>query len=94
MLLGTEVGLGPVYIVLDGDLASPHRPQFSTHVCCGQTDGWMKMPLGKEVGLDPGHIVLDGGPSSLAAERGIAAALLLAHVYCGQSQTVAHISYC
>jgi len=33
---------------------------------CGQTVGWIKMPLGKEVGLGPGHIVLDGnqwGPS-------------------------------
>ena len=28
--------------------------------CCGQTVGWIKMPLGKEVGLSPGHIVLDG----------------------------------
>ena len=27
---------------------------------CGQTVGWIKMPLGKEVGLGPGHIVLDG----------------------------------
>ena len=24
---------------------------------CGQTDGWIKMPLGKEVGLSSGHIV-------------------------------------
>jgi len=24
---------------------------------CGQTAGWIKMPLGMEVGLDPGHIV-------------------------------------
>jgi len=35
-------------------------PQFSAHVCCGQTAGWIKMPLGTEVGLGPGHIVLDG----------------------------------
>jgi len=27
---------------------------------CGQTVGWIKMPLGKEVGFDPGHIVLNG----------------------------------
>ena len=26
-------------------------PQFSAHVCCGQTAGWMKMSLGMEVGL-------------------------------------------
>jgi len=29
---------------------------------CGQTVGWIKMPLGKEVGLGPGHNVLDGNP--------------------------------
>ena len=27
---------------------------------CGQTAGWITMPLGAEVGLNPGHIVLDG----------------------------------
>jgi len=42
MPLGTEVGLGPGDIVLDGDPA-PHGqghsspPQFSAHVYCGQT---------------------------------------------------------
>ena len=35
-------------------------PQFSAHVCCAQTAGWIKMPLGTEVGLGPGDIVLDG----------------------------------
>jgi len=35
-------------------------PQFSAHVCCGQTAGWIKMPLGTEVGVGSGHIVLDG----------------------------------
>jgi len=39
MKLGTEVGLGPGHIRLDGDPApSPpqkeHSPQFSTNVCC------------------------------------------------------------
>jgi len=29
---------------------------------CGQTAGWIQMPLGTEVGLDPGDIVLDGVP--------------------------------
>ena len=64
MKLGMEVGLdrGPGYFVLDGDPAPLQRgnPQFSTHVCCGETAGWIKMPLGREVGLSPGHIVLDG----------------------------------
>jgi len=42
MLLGTEVGLDPGHIVLDGDPApSPkeHSPQFSAHVCCGPLKG-------------------------------------------------------
>jgi len=29
---------------------------------CGQTAGWIKMPLGTEVGLGAGDIVLDGDP--------------------------------
>ena len=68
MALGTEVGLSPGDIVLDGDQSpSPkrgrsHPPQFSDHVYCGQTAGWIKMALGMEVGLGPGHIVLDGEP--------------------------------
>jgi len=67
MALGTEVGLGPDDIVLDGDPApSPKRgrsPQFSAHVYRGQTAGWIKMPLGTEVGLGPDDIVLDGNPA-------------------------------
>jgi len=47
--LGTQVGLGPGHIVLDGDPAPP--PQFSAHVHCGQTAGWIKTVLGVEVGL-------------------------------------------
>ena len=47
-------------------------PQFSTHVYCGQTAGWMKMPLGTEVDLSPGHVVLDGDPA-LPRERGTSA---------------------
>ena len=64
--LGMQVGLGPGYIVLDGDLPPPapkgHSPQFSAHICCGQMAAWIKMPLGMEVGLDPGDFVLDGDP--------------------------------
>jgi len=33
-----------------------------TLVYCGDTVGWIKMPLAMEVGLGPGHIVLDGDP--------------------------------
>ena len=54
MALGTEVGLGPGHIVLDGDLApfpkkGQSSPQFSANFC-GQTAGCIKMPLGMEVG--------------------------------------------
>jgi len=73
MPLGTEVGLGPGHIVLDGDPARPRKgtqqpptesgtaaPHFSAHIYCGQTAGWIRMPLGTEVGLGPGYIVLYG----------------------------------
>ena len=64
-----EVGLGPGNFVLDGDPApfaqkeGGARPNFSAHVYCGKTAGWIKMALGMEVGFGPGHIVLDGDPA-------------------------------
>jgi len=73
--IGMVVGLGPGHTVLDGDPASlPQMDtarQFSAHACCGQTAGWIKMPLGREVGLGPGHNVLDGDPAPLP-QRGTA----------------------
>ena len=68
MPVGIGVGLGQGHIVLDGDPALPppkggHSPQFSAHVYCGQTPGWIKMPLGTEVGLGSGDIVLYGDPA-------------------------------
>jgi len=68
MKLGMEVGLGPDHIVSDGDPAPPPQrdtapPQFSTHDCCGQAAGWIKMQLGTDAGLGPGVIVLDGNPA-------------------------------
>jgi len=73
MPLRVEVGLRPGDFVSDGDPASPPqkggRPQFSTHVYCGQTVGWIKMALGMEVGLGPGHIVLDGHPAPVPQKR-------------------------
>ena len=88
MKLGTQVGLGSGYIVLDGDPAPPPQRgtahQFSAH----------KMPLGTEVGLDPGHILLDGGPTTqlpLTKWHSLAPHFS-SHVYCGR--TVAHLSYC
>ena len=40
-------------------------PQYSAHVYCGQTAGWVNMALDTEVGLAQGHIVLHGDPASL-----------------------------
>jgi len=59
MLLGMEVGLGPGDVVFDGDPAPPGKnaqppTQFVVHVYCGQTAGWIKMPLGTEINLGPG----------------------------------------
>ena len=34
-----------------------------TLVYCGQTAGWIKMPLGTEIGLGSGDIVLHGDPA-------------------------------
>ena len=59
MPLSTKVGLSPDDFVLDGDPATlPQKgteppPQFSVHVYCGQTAGWIKMLLGMEVVLGP-----------------------------------------
>ena len=69
MLLGMEVGLSPGDFVRWGLLGtqSPfpkggRAPQFLAHVYCGQTAGWIKMPLGTKVGLGLGNIVLDADP--------------------------------
>jgi len=65
MTLGMEVGLGQGHIALDGDPAPrPNGHPIFSHVYCGQTAGWIKMPLGTEVNLGPGDVVLDGGRSS------------------------------
>ena len=34
-----------------------------TLVYCGQTVGWIRMPIGVEVDLCPDHILLDGDPA-------------------------------
>jgi len=65
MPLGTEVGLGPGDIVLDegpsAALKGGTAPHISAPVYCGQTAGWIKMPL--ELSLGPGDILLDGYPA-------------------------------
>jgi len=67
MPLGTEVGLRPDDIVLDGDPAPPplkrYRPQFSANVRCGQIAEWTKMSLCVELGLGPCNFVLEGNPA-------------------------------
>jgi len=56
-----------------------HSPQFSSHVRCGQTAGWIKMPLGMETGLSQRHIVEPSSPQKGAQPK------ILAHVCCGQT---------
>jgi len=41
------------------------EPIISTHVYCGQTAAWIKMPLAADVGLGLCDIVLDGDPVPL-----------------------------
>jgi len=67
MPLGMEVGLSRGHVVLDRNPAPSQRKgtsllQFLIHVSCGQTAGWIKMPLGTEEDLGPGLIVLGGDP--------------------------------
>ena len=55
MRLGMDVDFSPDDFALDGErtlLAKKGRtPQFSAHVCYGQTAVWIKMPFGMEVCL-------------------------------------------
>ena len=66
--------LGPGHFVLDRDPTPPKGAQppsqFSAHVYCGRTAGWIKMPFGREAGLSPGDIVLDGDPAPPPPQRG------------------------
>jgi len=57
--------------------------QFSAHVHCAQTAGWIKMALDVEEGLGPGHIVLDGDPAPLLKKGAEPPPQFLAHLYCG-----------
>jgi len=64
-----EVGLGPGDFVFDGaqlpkKKCTPTPTLFLAHVYCGQTAGWIKMPLGTEVNLGPGDVELDGVAAS------------------------------
>jgi len=67
--LGTQIGLGPGHVVLDGDTAPPPSkgcgscPQFSAYTCCGQMAARIKMPLGMELGW-PRRLCVRWGPRS------------------------------
>jgi len=94
-ILINEINLGPGHVVLDKVAAPtlkgaqpPFSPQFSAHVYCGQTAGWMKTPRRTDVDLSPGHIVLDRDPAP-TRERGTAAAAV-----CNPCLLVAYLSYC
>jgi len=68
MTLGIEVGLGPSQVVLRW-VPAPLPQQRGTApnfwpVCCGQTAGWIKMPLGTMVGLGPEQHRFRYGPCS------------------------------
>ena len=71
-----EIGLGRGDFVLDGDPAPPlqkgggeRSPQYSAHVRCGQTAGWIKMSVGMQVEQRKRHCVR-WGHSSPPQERG------------------------
>ena len=95
MKLGMEVGLEPGHIVLDRDPAPspkkkghnppPQKKKNSAHVSCGQTAGWIKMPIGTEVGLGPGDIVLDSLVTKLPPKRHSSSHQFSARVSCGQT---------
>ena len=105
MKLGTEVGLVPGHIVLDGDPAPPFQererspPQITIKsppnfrlisIVTKQLDG-SRCHLVWRYASAHGHIVLDGDPA-LSPINGGTAPEFSAHVCCGQ--TVVHLSYC
>ena len=76
MPLGTEIGLGPNDIVLDGDAATP--PQKGDGAPCpilAQSLLWPNSWMDQDGtwhggGPCPGHIVLDGDPGPRPQKRG------------------------
>jgi len=60
-----------------GTAAPTFRPMY-----CGETAGWISIPLGMEVALGPVHIMLDG---DLAHPKGHNSPQFATHVYCGQT---------
>ena len=62
---------------------SPPPANFSARVYCGQTAGWIKMPLGRQVGLSQSDIVLAGDPAPLPKTG--AEPPIFGRVYCSQT---------
>jgi len=60
------------------------------HVYCGQTAGWIKMPLGTEVDLGPGHCIRRVRSQLLAKEAQQPPSFRPMPIVA----TVAHLSYC
>ena len=60
-------------------------PQFAARVYCGQTAGWIKMPLGTKVGISPGDSVLDGHPVHLPTKGVEPPPQFSGYFYCGQT---------
>ena len=52
---------GPCFPKKGGTAAPPH---FSVHVYCGQTAGWIRVPLATETGLGPGRRCVTWRPRS------------------------------
>jgi len=59
--------------------------QFSVHVYCGQTAGWMKTPLGMEVDLGPGTLYKTGSQLSAKGAQQ-PPPFFSAHVCCGHNR--------
>jgi len=68
---------------------------LATLVHCGQTVGWIKMPLGMKVNLGrPGHTVLDGDRvPPFPQQRGTATPQFSAHVCCSKTAGWTMIPY-
>ena len=78
--------------ILCGRECTVPLPDGRTNVYCGQTAGWIDMPLGTDVCLGPGDIVLDG---DLAPQKGAQQPYhFLADVCCGQTPGWIRIALC
>jgi len=74
MTIGTEVGLDPSNIVLDGDLAPPPKIRAQTPLifapCLLWRNGWMDQDITCYGDRRPGDIVLEDDPSPPPQKKG------------------------